>query len=345
MEKDIHAIRKSLAIIIVVLAMYILNLLSIVFIPLAFGLFLALLFSPLIRWFTKRKMPSIIGVFAVLIVLSLVFTAAYKVVQLTSVELTSIDDTFIEETEARLDEILDPVLRIMKIKTHFGESNISALLNDEMVVSNLFKNLGSGIGMAQNFLTMLLMSLFFMILFLVGSVNVEKVMELLLFKEKKQAKETYRQIEKDIFSFIGVKILMSLLTGIGVSITCYSFGVSFPMFWGVTAFLLNFIQLIGSVIVVIIVSVFALVELNLTGSLLFFVLIMVGIQALIGAVLEPITMGRSFSINTITVLVMLSVWALVWGIPGLVIAVPMTALIKKIMEHFPSTATYAEIMS
>lgn len=344
-EKDVKSIRKSLSIIVVVLILYILNILSLVFIPLAFGMFLALLFSPLMRWLTNRKVPSVIGILAVFAILSLVFTISYKVVEMTSKELTSIDDTFIETTETRLNEILDPVLKVMQIEPHLGESNLSALLNNEKVISNLFKNVGSGINMARNFLTTLLMSIFFMVLFLIGAVNIEKVMDVLLFKEKEKAANTYHQIEKDIFLFIGVKILMSLLTGIGVGIACYSFGVSFPLFWGVTTFLLNFIQLVGSVIVVIILTIFALVELNISGSLLFFTLILIGIQALIGAVLEPIMMGRSFSINTITILVMLSVWALIWGVPGLIIAVPMTALIKKLMERFPSTATYAEIMS
>ena len=153
------------------------------------------------------------------------------------------------------------------------------------------------------------------------------------------------QVEKDILKFIVVKFLLSLFTGIGFSIACYAFDVSFPIFWGLFAFAINFIQMIGSVISVVVLSAFALVEIDNTGTLFFFVLSITGVQVLFGAILEPILMGKSFQINTITVLIMLALWGFIWGVPGLILSIPITALIKKIMEKFPGTAVYARIMS
>src|SRR5690554_8109968 len=102
--------------------------------------------------------------------------------------------------------------------------------------------------------------------------NIQKVMELLIFKQKYASVKTFRQIEKDIFKFMIVKFLLSFFTGLGFSLACYAFDVSFPIFWGVFAFLINFIQMIGSVISVVVLSAFALVELNVSGSLAFFVI-------------------------------------------------------------------------
>lgn len=345
MRKELLAIKKLLLIIVVPLVMYLLSVLSFIFIPLTFALFAALLFSPLMRWFKRKGVPNLIGVIVVLLIVTTGFKGAFEMVQLTGKELASADEDFRNKFNERLNDVVIPVVEIMGIHPGEEETNLQALLNNEKISANLFGNVGSGLNMAKNMVSMLLMTLFFMVLLLAGSVNMQKVMQLLIFKQLYASVKTFRQIEKDIFKFIVVKFLLSLFTGIGFSLACYAFDVSFPIFWGVFAFLINFIQMIGSVISVIVLTLFALVELNVSGTLLFFILVITGVQAFFGGILEPILMGKSFSINTVTVLIMLALWGFIWGIPGLILSIPLTALIKKIMEKFPGTAVYARIMS
>ncbi len=69
------------------------------------------------------------------------------------------------------------------------------------------------------------------------------------------------------------------------------------------------------------------------------------VQVLFGAILEPIFMGKSFSINVIAVLVMLMFWGFLWGIPGLIMAIPITVFIKIILEQFEGTKVIASILS
>jgi predicted PurR-regulated permease PerM len=69
------------------------------------------------------------------------------------------------------------------------------------------------------------------------------------------------------------------------------------------------------------------------------------VQVLFGAILEPIFMGKSFSINIIAVLVMLMFWGFLWGIPGLIMAIPITVFIKIILEQFSSTRIIASLLS
>lgn len=345
MRKDLLSIKKLLLIIVVPLVLYLLNVLSVIFIPLTFGLFAALVFSPMMRWFRRKNIPSLIGVIVALLIVSAGFKGAYEMVQLTGKELSNPDEEFREKFNDRMNDLVTPVVDFMKIKPAEDETKFQALMNDEKVSSNLFGNVGSGLNMAKNFVSMLLMTLFFMVLLLAGSMNIQKVMQLLIFKRRHTSVKTFRQIEKDIFKFIVVKFALSLCTGISFSLACYAFDVSFPIFWGVFAFLINFIQMVGSVISVVVLTLFALVELNMSGSMVFFMLVITGIQVLFGGILEPILMGKSFSINTVTVLVMLALWGFIWGVPGLILSIPLTALIKKIMEKFPGTAVYARIMS
>jgi predicted PurR-regulated permease PerM len=103
--------------------------------------------------------------------------------------------------------------------------------------------------------------------------------------------------------------------------------------------------MIGSFVAVILLSIFAFVELEPTNTLFFFILSITGVQVLFGAILEPIFMGKSFSINVIAVLVMLMFWGFLWGIPGLIMAIPITVFIKIILEQFPSTKVIASLLS
>ena len=339
MRNELLAIRKLLLILIVPFVLYLLNLLSIIFIPLVFALFGALLFMPLMRWFAKKGIPNFVGIITVVIIVAGGLKGAYEVVEISGKEIANANEDFYEKFDNKLNDIVSP------IEPKEDETDLEAFMNNESVSANLFGNVGNGLNFARKFVSMLLMTIFFMVLLLAGSMNIQKVMELLIFKQRFASVKTFRQIEKDIFKFIVVKFFLSLFTGIGFSLACYFFDVSFPIFWGLFAFLINFIQMIGSVISVIVLTAFALVELDQTGTLLFFILVITGVQVLFGGILEPILMGKSFSINTVTVLFMLALWGFIWGIPGLILSIPITALVKKIMEQFPGTKVYAKIMS
>jgi AI-2 transport protein TqsA len=194
-------------------------------------------------------------------------------------------------------------------------------------------------------LTTTLMTAFFAVLFLAGSINFQDVMHTVLFKQRFSSVKTFRKIEKDIIKFILVKFFISLFTGVGFTLACLAFDVSFPVFWGLFAFLINFVQMVGSIISVILLGLFGIVELDPTGTLVVFILAITGVQVLMGSILEPIFLGKTFSINVITVLVMLMLWGFIWGVPGLIMAIPITVFVKIVLEQFPGTLVIARLMS
>ena len=103
--------------------------------------------------------------------------------------------------------------------------------------------------------------------------------------------------------------------------------------------------MIGSVCSVILLALFAFVEVDTTGTLLFFIRTITLVQLVMGGVLEPIFMGKSFSINVITILVMLMFWGFLWGVPGMILSIPITVFIKIILEQFPKTKVIARLMA
>ena len=340
MEK-LKTTNTLLLLIVIPLIFYLLKILSFIFIPLVLSMFLALLFLPLMRWLTKIKIPK---VFSVLIIISII-TIALKIggtlVHYSSKEILAVDNTFVEKAETKI------VNLVTTIETYLGIQRIDdkSILEHYFVKNNLSQYFGSSLDFLTNTLSLVLMTAFFLILWLLESINLQKLLSTTLFKQNFSSVKVFFRIEKDLIKFMKVKFLISLFTGVGFTLACMAFDVSFPIFWGLLAFTINFIQMIGSFVSVILLALFAFVELDSTGTLLFFIITISAVQVVMGGILEPVFMGKSFSINIITILVMLSLWGYIWGIPGLIMAIPITVFLKIIFEQFSSTKILASLIS
>ncbi len=326
-----------LLIIVIPLVFYLLKILSFIFVPLVFSMFIALLFLPLMRWLAKRKVPKFVSIILIVLVIIIGLRFGAELVKLSSRQIMVSDSAFFDKAEDKITKLMFFVEEVFGVEFQKDKKILSQFVKKE--------NLGSTVDFLQKSFTMVLMVAFFVVLLLAESINMHKVLNNTILKQKYASIKTFIKIEKDLITFIKVKFLVSLLTGIGTGLACLFFDISFPIFWGLFAFIINFVQMVGSFITVILLSIFAFVELDPTSTLFFFIVTITGVQILFGGILEPIFMGKSFSINIITVLVMLMFWGFLWGIPGLIMAIPITVFIKIILEQFPATKRIANLLS
>ncbi len=337
--------RKTTNILLLVIALpvifYVLKLLGFIFIPLVFSMFIALLFLPLMRWLTKKKVPKAISILIVLLIFGAFFKLSGEVIKLSSREIVASEADLFVQAENKINSLILP------IENFFGVSREQekSLTVHYLQKADLGEEFGNTFTILKSTLSMLLMTAFFTILWLLESLNFQKIMNDTFLKQRYSSIRVFRQIEKDIITFIKVKFIISFFTGLGFTIACYSFGVSFPIFWGLFAFAINFVQMIGSVVSVVLLSIFALIELDPSGTLAIFVLVITGVQAIMGGVLEPVFMGKSFSINVITIVVMLMFWGFIWGVPGLILSIPITVFLKIVLEQNDKTKVIANLMS
>lgn len=340
--KDLKTTNTLLLIIVIPLVFYILKLLSFIFIPLIASMFIALIFLPLMRWLNKRRVPKFISIMLVLLIFGVIFKVSGELIKLSSKEILAADGQFLEKATFKLTNL------VIAAHEFFG---IEYLADGKSVFANFLqgdsvsKNFGSTIDFIRKTITMTLMTAFFVVLWLAESINFEKLLNNTILKQKYASVKTFMKIENDLIKFIKVKILVSLGTGIGVGLACVFFDINFPIFWGLFTFAINFVQMIGSFISVIFLAIFAFVQIDPTSTLFFFILTITGVQVLFGGILEPILMGKSFSINVITILVMLMLWGYIWGIPGMIMAIPLTVFMKIILEQNPKTKLIASFLS
>jgi predicted PurR-regulated permease PerM len=144
--------------------------------------------------------------------------------------------------------------------------------------------------------------------------------------------------------YMVVRTAMSLLTGVLVWLFAAAYGLNLALEWGVIAFTLNFIPVLGPVIATLFPTAFAIVQLGSWESVLFIFAVLNVIQFVIGNYLEPRMSGSALAISPTVVLFAVFFWAFLWGIFGAFIGVPIMIAVVAFCLHFPSARWAAEIL-
>jgi predicted PurR-regulated permease PerM len=161
----------------------------------------------------------------------------------------------------------------------------------------------------------------------------------------KRLNETLYKIEWSVARYLGIKTLISLLTGFLSYLIFVFIGLDFAIFWAFLIFLLNFIPTVGSLLGTIFPAIFCLLQFG-DFTIALSVLLIVGlIQVFIGNFLEPKWLGNSMNISPLFSIISLVFWGLVWGTTGMVISVPITVVLLIILSQFESTKTIAILLS
>ena len=153
------------------------------------------------------------------------------------------------------------------------------------------------------------------------------------------------QVEHGIKQYIVTKVLLSATTGILVGLTLWLLGVELAMVWGLLAFLLNFIPSIGSVVSTLLpLPVVLLSELSIPVQVLA-IAIPGAIQFAVGSLVEPRIMGRSLDLHPVAVLLGLIFFGMIWGIIGMILATPIVAITKIVLERIELTAPVGRLLA
>jgi predicted PurR-regulated permease PerM len=143
-------------------------------------------------------------------------------------------------------------------------------------------------------------------------------------------------VMRQITRYLSTKFLISLGTGLIVTLGLGFIGLEFAPVWGSIQFIMNFIPNIGSIVVGVGASLFALLQFwPAPGPVIMTALIMLGVNMILGNVLEPKIMGDNLGLSPLVVLFSLMIWGWLWGFAGMILAVPMMVIAKILCENIP----------
>ncbi len=138
---------------------------------------------------------------------------------------------------------------------------------------------------------------------------------------------------------------MNLILGSACYVIMRVFDVDFPLFWAIMIGLSNYIPYVGSIVGVAFPVALSLAQFD---SLLDTVLLGVWLtaaQIAVGNFLDPWLMGRHLNLSPFVIIVSLTFWASIWGIPGAILAIPMTSMMMIVLSQFPETRFLAVMIS
>lgn len=153
-------------------------------------------------------------------------------------------------------------------------------------------------------------------------------------KMRHRVRSVIAKVIVDTTSYISIKFMISLATGVVVFTGLSIIGVDFAVVWAFLAFLLNFIPTFGSVISFLVTVFFALLQFfPSVPQVLATALVMLLTNMLLGNIVEPRVEGGNLDISPFLILVSLSVWGWIWGFIGMILAVPFLVFIKIFCEN------------
>ncbi len=143
-----------------------------------------------------------------------------------------------------------------------------------------------------------------------------------------------QSVTSEIAHYISIKFTISLITGILVTLSCIIVGLDFPLVWGFLSFIMNFVPTFGSIISCAVTILFSIIQFfpEIPSVILISVMI-IAINLVLGNVIEPKIEGENLGLSPFIILVCLSLWGWLWGFMGMLIAVPLTVIIKIFCEH------------
>lgn len=350
--------------------------LSHIFIPLVIAIFLFFVFSPFNSWLSSKKIPMfIITLLDIAITISLFYGVGRIVVDSFSqfgegLPVYGEKLSSMVRSTALLWGVTDPFF------TEFSFDQLLKTLNLQNLAGGLFSSTFSLLGSA-------LFVLFFFVFVLSGnetiyksikhryvfkkvnpelkkikrnikhkesSLDEEKLLEKIQNERQlreQQLETTFKKITEQIQRYIIAKVGVNLIAGIITTIVLSIIGVDFPIVWGLFVFLFNFIPTIGSAAALVFPVLFALVQFDSIATMLLVLALMAGIQTLAFNVAEPMILGKRLNLNPLLILLSVLLWGYIWGIVGMLLSVPLTAIIKIIISNSisPNMEFFEHLMS
>ncbi|PPR50685.1 MAG: AI-2 transport protein TqsA [Alphaproteobacteria bacterium MarineAlpha5_Bin5] len=160
---------------------------------------------------------------------------------------------------------------------------------------------------------------------------------LLLGKKSKNTSPEWNQIIAQVKKYIFTKFITSSATGILAGIIYWLLGIELAFIFGSLTFILNFIPYFGSAIAILIPLPIAFLQFEDPTYVILIILLPAIVHIIIGNILEPKIFGEAFGLHPITIILSLIFWGMIWGIIGVLLAAPLTAIIKISFERFETT--------
>lgn len=317
-----------------------------VLMPIAAALVLQFVVSPVMRGFGRLRVPAPVG--AAVIILGLLGTIGLGGYYLSgpASEWMERMPTVAQQLQERLRVLKAPVEKVKRASdevekaTAVGGSKVEVTVRApgflEQIATGLRKTLVQ-IGIILGLLFFLLAS---------GDMFKLKLVRVIpRLTDKKRAVMILNEIERHVSAYLFTVLVVNVSLGAAVGLGLWLIGMPNAALWGVMAGILTFLPLIGSTIGSIVVTIAALLSFDSVTYALLAPAIYILVAIAEAQIVAPILLGRNLTLNPVVIMMSMLLWGWMWGIPGVLLAVPFLATIKALCDHIEPLAAIGEFLS
>ncbi|MCB5260537.1 MAG: AI-2E family transporter [Candidatus Cloacimonetes bacterium] len=347
-NKELRWIRILLTVIAIPVIVLILRTLKSIFIPLVFAVFLSFVFAPFNRFLRKKRVHTGIIMALMLIIIILLMLGSAMLLSSAANSLVTGFPKYQTNLTIRLQGF---VSSFQELSSRFDlavgnylQFDVAQLLSPgRFSISKAISNvMSTTVDISWNFILIVIFLMF--IVAQDGSLN-RRLNKVLSEDDRMRTSNTLGNIQLQIQRYLLTKTIISLCTAILGMVLMMLFKVDFVLVCGILLFVMNFIPNIGSIIASGIPILISFLQTGLDFRTITFGLLIIATQMLFGNVIEPKIHGERLNLSPIMVLVSLIFWGWVWGIVGMVLAVPITSAINIILIQLDEKNVISAIIS
>lgn len=308
-----------------------------VLVPIVYAFFLAVLSFPLLRWLVKRRLPGPVALAITLLVnlgvLAGLITLAVRLLISFNADLPR----YLRGLQRNLTDLgvwLDEngvVGAKDTINSLFDWNNIIGYATQQDVMSRIGSMLGSTFGTLATVFAGLVMILILMMFILMEATGTQRRLVAVRSSGGPDFSSLMRSVT-DIQKYLGIKTLISALTGLLAGAWCWFFDLQYPLLWAILAFVFNYIPAVGSSAASIPAIIEALVQ-HGGGAAIGVALGYGGINFALDNFVQPQLLGNRFGISALVVVLSVIFWGWLWGPMGMFLAVPLTMVMKVLLDN------------
>jgi predicted PurR-regulated permease PerM len=342
-KSDLYDIKIFTGFITSVILVLILKELKNIFIPLFISFLLYFIFNGVVKKLILFKVPRF---FVLAFLLVFIFILFYFL----GVLIYSSASSFVNKFPIYSEKIIEMIKSLSeKLKIPISEINnyIESIdWKSTIDTSSITKMITRTFGSFATFIGNLILVLIFLMFMLAGRHSlVGRIDKAFDNARASMIKHIVSSIEDQVQHYLVIKTFISLVTALICGIILSIGGIHFVIFSALLVFILNFIPNFGSIIATIFPVLIGFLQFGLSLRLLVVAAALMSTQFIVGNIAEPRITGKSLNLSPIVILISLIFWGYIWGIVGMMLAVPLTSAIKIIFENIPSLKPIAEIIS
>jgi predicted PurR-regulated permease PerM len=320
-----------------------------ILLPITLAWILNLLLRPILNFLKRCHIPEAIGAGILLIGIIGLFAASLVLVSEPASVWLSKAPQMIEAASDRVRDTLRPAESIQKAASKVEKLTVAATpVEDETPKVEIKKpGLMNAVVSKTTSAIMLAGETIVLLYFLMASgdlLMLKAIQALPRFKDKKRAVEIANEMQQQVSRYLGAISIVNALEGTVIGIGLALVGMPNPVLWGVLAALVNYVPYLGAMFCVACITVVSLVTFqSLTHALLapaIYVTVNVSDNFI-----SPLFLGKRLVLNPLIVFLAVLFWGWIWGIVGVLIAVPLTMAFKIFCDHFKMLAPVGELLA